>query len=211
MSDESISVVHFQQPGPQNTERTLEVALDRARALELGHVVVASDTGKSARAALAHFGADFEVVVVTNPRGLKLPLVKLHNYTPQFAAHKRKLREQGVQAVSCSLSDEVVAELEQAGARVTRIDWRRFQTFTKSNLQTLDWISVGVRVGLVIAVWGVVTEAIPPDCEVLTLSGTGFGGGGLDTATIVQTAPRFRDFRVCEILARPRIGPPSET
>ena len=211
MSDQSISVVHFEQPGPQNTERTLDVALERARALELGHVVVASDAGKSARAALARFGADFQVVVVTNPSGLKLPLAKLHDYTPQFAAHKRQLREQGMQAVPCSLSREVVEELEQSGARVARIDWRRFQAFTKSSLQTLDWISVGVRVGLVIAVWALVTEAVPPDCEVLTLSGTGFGGGGLDTAAIVQTASRFQNFRVCEILARPRIGPPSET
>jgi hypothetical protein len=210
MSEQSVSVTYFEQPGPQNTERTLEVALDRARALGLGHVVVASDTGKSARAALAQFGADFEVVVVTNPSGLRLPVAKLHDYLPQFAAYKRKLREQGVEAVSCSLSDEVVAELEQAGARVARIDWRKFQSFTKSGLRTLDWISVGVRVGLVIAVWARVTEAISSDCEVLTLSGTGFGGGGLDTATIVQTASRFRDFRVCEILARPRIGPPSE-
>ena len=210
MPEESVATTYHAEPGPQNTERTLEVAWSRARELGLTHVVVASDTGKAARATLARFGRDFRIAVVTNPRGLTLPVDKLHEYLPRFAAHKRKLREQGVQAVACSLSDEVVAELEQAGLSVQRIDWRRFQAFTKSALRSLDWEGVGVRVGLVVTVWATLAAAVPSDCEVLALSGTGFGGGGLDTAMVVRTATSFRSYRICEVIARPRLGPPSE-
>jgi hypothetical protein len=69
---------------------------------------------------------------------------------------------------------------------------------------------VGLRVGLVISIWAHLAGAVPNDCELLALSGTGFGGGGVDTAIIVQTASSVGGWRVCEILARPRVGPPSE-
>jgi hypothetical protein len=210
MQDQTVSTVHFAEPGPQNTEATLDAALARAKQLELSRIVVASDTGKSARAVLARCGSDDEVTVVTNPRGLKLPVTKLHEYLPRFREHKEKLVSQGVKEVSCSLSDEVLSELVQSGAAVRRIDWRRFAAFTKSGLATMDFISVGVRVGLVISVWAYLSERIPEDCELLALSGTGFGGGGLDTALVVRSAAKWKGWRVCEIIARPRIGPPSE-
>ena len=211
MPDQSLSTVYFAEPGPQNTDATLEAAFSRADELGLTRVVVASDTGKSARAVLARFASGFQVTVVTNPRGLKLPVAKLHEYLPRFREHKEKLLSEGAEAVPCSLSDEVVAELVQSGAAVRRIDWRRFAAFTKSGLQTLDWIGVGVRVGVVICVWAYLSERVPADCEALALSGTGFGGGGLDTALIVRTSSQWKGWRVCEIIARPRLGPPGET
>jgi hypothetical protein len=210
MSEQSVTVTYFDDPGSHHTDRTLALAHERAGALGLTHTVVASDSGTSARAALTRFGPQHTVAVVTNPRGLRFPVDKLHDYLPHFEQYKRTLRERGLRTVPCSLSDEVAAELEQGGAIVLRIDWRRVQAFTRSSLGSLDWVGVGVRVGLVIAVWARLCEAIPADQEILTLSGTGFGGGGLDTATVVRTADRFRDFRICEVIARPRIGPPSE-
>ena len=211
MSEQSVPTTYFDEPGAQHTDRTLQHARERGRALGLEHAVVASDSGKSARAALSALGEDFRVAVVTNPANLRLPVTKLHDYLPHFREYKQALLDRGVTAVACSLDDRVVTELEQAGATVSRIDWRRVQAFTRSGLGALDWIGVGVRVGLVITAWARQVGAIPADREVLALSGTGFGGGGLDTATVVRTAQRFRDFRVCEIVARPRIGPPSET
>ena len=210
MQDQTAATIYFAEPGPQNTDATLEAAISRAEQLELRHIVVASDTGKSARAVLARCGSDYEITVVTNPRGLKLPVAKLHEYLPRFREHKEKLVSQGVKEVSCSLSDEVLSELVQGGAAVRRIDWRRFAAFTKSGLATMDFVSVGVRVGMVISVWAYLSERIGKDCELLALGGTGFGGGGLDTALVVRTAAKWKDWRLCEIIARPRIGPPSE-
>ena len=52
--------------------------------------------------------------------------------------------------------------------------------------------------------------ALPLESEVLALAGTGFGGGGADTAVVVRVAQRWPDWRLLEVLARPRVSPPSE-
>ncbi len=210
MQDQVLEVVLFGEPGPQNTERTLEIARARRRALELRHVVVASDTGKTARRVLELFSGEGVVTVVSNPVGMTLPLAKLHSYLPRFAAHRAALARSGVQAVPASLTAEEAAALELEGARVVRIDWRRFQAFTKSGLRPFDWYGIGVRVGLCITVAAHLEGAVPADAEVLALAGTGFGGGGADTAIIVQTAERWLDWRLVEVLARPRVSPPIE-
>jgi uncharacterized protein len=210
MEDQVLEVVLFAEPGPQNTERTLEIGRHRLRALSLSHVVVASDTGKTARRVLELFGADCSVVVVSNPAGLKLPLSKLHDYLPRFAAHRDALAQRGVQAVPVSLTVEDVAALESAGAKVVRVDWRRFQTFTRSGLQSLDSYGVGVRVALTICVAAHLEGVLPADAEVLALAGTGFGGGGADTAVVVRPARRWLGWRLLEVLARPRVSPPTE-
>jgi hypothetical protein len=117
-----VPVTYFAEPGPQNTEATLRLALERARQLGLAHLVVASDSGRTARRALELSGTTPRVVVVTNPVGMTLPLTKLHEYLPRFRESKARLVATGVQVVPASLPGAVVAELEQAGAAVTRID-----------------------------------------------------------------------------------------
>jgi uncharacterized protein len=210
MDDQVLEVVHFSEPGPQNTERTLEVARDRLRALGLKHVVVASDTGKTGRRVIELFGSECSVIVVSNPPGLTIPLSKLHAYLPRFKAHRDALAQRGVQAVPVSLTPEDASALERNGARVVRIDWRRFQGFTRSDLRSLDGYGVGVRVALCICVAAYLERALPLESEVLALAGTGFGGGGADTAAVVRVAQRWPDWRLLEVLARPRVSPPSE-
>lgn len=210
MEDQLLEVVHFAEPGPQNTERTLDVARARLRALRLSHLVVASDTGKTARRVIEFLGSECPVVVVSNPAGLKLPLNKLHSYLPRFKAHRDELARRGIQAVPVSLTADDVAALEQGGAKVVRIDWRRFQGFTGGGLRSLDWYGVGVRVALTVCVAAYLEGALPTDAEVLALAGTGFGGGGADTAVVVRTGERWLDWRLLEVLARPRVSPPTE-
>jgi uncharacterized protein len=210
MDDQVLEVVHFAEPGPQNTERTLALARNRLRVLGLKHVVVASDTGKTARRVIELFGAECSVIVVSNPPGMKIPLSKLHAYLPRFKEHRDALAERGVQAVPVSLTPEDAAALERSGANVVTIDWRRFQGFTRSDLRSVDCYGVGVRVTLCICVAAYLQGVVPPESELLALAGTGFGGGGADTAVVVRVAPRWPDWRLLEVLARPRVSPPSE-
>ncbi len=210
MEDQVLEVMLFAEPGPQNTERTLEIGRRRLRALSLTHVVVASDTGKTARRVLESYGADCSVVVVSNPAGLMRPVAKLHAYLPRFAAHRDALAERGISAVPVSLTVEDAAALQSAGARVVRVDWQRLQAFTRSGLRSLDWYGVGVRVALTVCVAAHLQGVLPVDAEVLALAGTGFGGGGADTAVVVKSARRWVDWRLLEVLARPRVSPPTE-
>lgn len=210
MEVQLLEVLHFAEPGPENTEPTLAAGLDRLRVLGLGHVVVASDTGKTAHRVLELFGSECSVVVVSNPIGMSLPVGKLHAYLPRFKERRDALVSSGVTAVPASLSAETATELQNQGARVVRVDWRRFQAFTKSGLRSLDWYGVGVRVAITICVAAHLQGALPVESEVLALAGTGFGGGGADTAVVVKVAERWVDWRLLEVLARPRVSPPTE-
>ena len=210
MQDLQATVTYFAEAGPQNTEVTFERAAARAKDLSIEYVVVASDTGKTARRALEAFPKPMNVVVVTNPANLRLPVAKLHDYLPRFKELKERLLAEGVEHVHCSLGAGTAAELEAAGAVVRRIDWKQLQTFTRVGLGSLDRVGVGVRVGLTIATWATMSRALPPDVDVIAISGTGFGGGGADTAIVVRTATAWSRFRVLETIARPRVSPPSE-
>lgn len=210
MDDQLLEVMSFAEPGPQNTERTLTIARARQLALGIAHVVVASDTGKTGRRALEVYGSDCSVVIVSNPAGMKLPVEKLHTYLPRFRTYHDDLVQRGVRVIPVSLSEEVATALEHDGGRVVRIDWRRFQGYTASGLRALDCYGVGVRVAVTVSVAAHLTGALPTDKEVLALAGTGFGGGGADTAVVVRSAEHWTDWRLLEVLARPRVSPPTE-
>jgi uncharacterized protein len=210
MDDITVQVAYFAAPGPQNTAATLAAALRRARELDITRVVVASDTGATAGRVLDTFGADFRVTVVTNAPGLSLPVGKLHDYLPPFRALKRKLVQAGVKAVPVSLTEAQVAELRGRGATVLRIDWKRLAGFARIDLRALERIGVAVRVALCCAVAAHLEGALPAGEEALALAGTGFGGGGADTALVVRPAAEWRDWRVLETIVRPRESPPAE-
>ena len=209
MQDLAVTTIHFAEPGPQNTEATLSMVQRHASNLDIPHIVVASDTGKTARRALELL-PDRKLVVVTNPAGLRFPVAKLHDYLPRFREHKSTLLNAGKKSVACSLSPETVEQLESAGATVHRMDWKRFQAFTRVGVNAIDRVGVGVRVALTVATWACIVKAVPTNSEVIAIAGTGFGGGGADTAVVVHTAERFKDFRVLETLCKPRFSPPSE-
>lgn len=210
MDDLTIQMTCFAEPGPQNTDATIAAALRRAGELSITRFVVASDTGKTARKLLDAVPAGSKVVVVTNQAGLALPVERLHDYLPRFKSHKDELLRRGLRGIPASLSNTAVSVLEEGGAVVSRIDWKKFQLFTRSGLGSIDKLGVGVRVAFTIATWARVAEVIPPEGEVIAIAGTGFGGGGADTAIVVQIADKWADFRVLETIARPRVSPPSE-
>jgi hypothetical protein len=211
MDDLTLPVTFFAEPGPQNTETTLHRALERATALSISQIVVATDSGKTARRVREVFPPAFSVVAVSNPPGIDLPIDSLHDYLPRFKEHRRSLEAKGVKSVPASLSHAAVTELERLRVQVRRVDWSAVSEFCNVDLGALDRVGVGLRIGLTIALTAHLSRVIPPDVDVVTLSGTGFGGGGADTALVVRTAATWREWRVLETIVRPRISPPSET
>jgi len=210
MDDQQVTVVYFAEPGPQNTEAVLAAARRRAEDLGLRRVVVATDTGRTARAARAAFGPPFRVAAVTNPAGAALPVAKLHDYLPRFREHRQTLERRGVTKVPCSLTARQAAELERVGVTVVRVDWKSIQAFCRMDLRAMEKIGVGVRVAVCCVVAAQLAGVVTAGEEVIALAGTGFGGGGADTAVVVRAAATWRDWRVLETIARPRESPPSE-
>ena len=201
---------YFDEPGPQNTEETLAAALQRAQQLGLTTLIVASDTGKTPRRALELLAEGMQLIVVTNPANVALPLTKLHDYLPRFRKHRAALVAQGVERVPASLAPQVVDELQAAGATVLRIDWQALVKYVRMDLAAIDRIGVATRVAITVALWARIAGALPPGEEVVSVAGTGFGGGGADTALVIRAGETWRDWRVLETIVRPRVSPPSE-
>jgi uncharacterized protein len=64
------TIVYFEKPGPSNTDRTLEVAVQQAKARGIGTMVVASTRGVTARKAAATVdGTGIRLVVVPHQYG----------------------------------------------------------------------------------------------------------------------------------------------
>jgi hypothetical protein len=68
------NITYFESPGEDNTDRTLELALDKAREMDLDHVVLASTTGGTARKAADMVdGDDIRLVIVPHQFGFDKP------------------------------------------------------------------------------------------------------------------------------------------
>jgi hypothetical protein len=70
---------------------------------------------------------------------------------------------------------------------------------------TLRLFSQGMKVAVEVAIMALEAGLIPSGAEVVAVGGT---DEGCDTAVVVRPAHahRFKEFRVCEILCKPRIG-----
>ena len=84
--------MYWEERGPQNTDATIELALKRAEELGIKYIVVASNTGATARKLL---GRGREIICVTHHVGFAEPGVD-----EMEAATRQELQEQGVKILT---------------------------------------------------------------------------------------------------------------
>ncbi len=180
--------VWFDGPGPANTERVLECALERARTLGLKEVVVASSKGDTARKAAEIFNG-FRVIAVTYHCGFKAPFE-----TVMDKAVRRDLEKRGVDVVQAT---HALSGLERSLAKkhsgvypvlIIADTLRLFGQGTK----------VAVEVSIMAADAGALTGA-----DIVSIGGT---GRGADTAVVLKPANQSDLFkmRIREIVCKPR-------
>ncbi|MGI6377050.1 MAG: hypothetical protein ACOX3S_13785 [Anaerolineae bacterium] len=182
----------FDQGGPEHTAATLDHALQRALALGIEQVVVASSHGTTALEAAARFG----------PHGIQVIAVSIgHGWaslgwcmTPEERA---RVEAAGVRVVTGihALGDGVGSAFsEKHGGR----------TPDEIVRQTLYTFSQGMKVAVESILMAAEAGLLAMDREVIGIAGT---GGGADTAIVCWPAyPRtYLDMQVREILAKPRI------
>lgn len=182
----------FEKRGVHNTDQTLEIALERAKALGIRQVVVASSHGETARKAQALFG----------PEGVKVVAVTLcHSFESQgwcmSEETKQELRAMGVSVVTGihALGDGVGrAFAEKHGARAIEEIVR----------DTLYRFCQGMKVAVECLLMAADAGEIDVSQEVISIAGS---GSGADTAIVCKPAyPRtFLDLEIREVLAKPRV------
>lgn len=183
-----------ERPGPGGTEATARAAARRAAELGLADVVVASNTGATARTvleALREAGVDRpNLVVVTHHIGFRAD-----GEDEMEPAARRELAAAGARLLTTT---HLFGGVERA---VTR----QFGGLYPGGLiaQTLRLFGQGTKVAVEIAVMALDAGMIPHGRDIMAIGGS---GRGADTALVVRPAHAraFFDTRVVEVICRPR-------
>jgi hypothetical protein len=187
-----LTTLGFQKAGKHNTDATLQIARERALALGIKQVVVASAYGYTARKAQALFA----------PEGIKVIAVTIcHGYESKgwtMAAKERaELAELGV---------IVHTGINALGAGVGSAFSEKYGGRAQEEIvrDTLYRFSQGMKVAVECLLMAADAGLLDMDQEVMTIAGT---SRGADTAVVCWPAyPRtFFDLEVREVLAKPRL------
>jgi hypothetical protein len=187
--------MYFNTPGPENTGETVKIAVREAVERLVPCIIVASNTGATARA------------LVTEGQA--------HNYGGNIICvpHVYGFKEGGKN----ELSDEERATLEKQGVKICvaahalsgaeRALSRKFQGAYPVEIiaQTLRMLGQGTKVCVEIAVMALDAGLIPYGKPVIALGGS---GRGADTAAILTPgySSSVFDTKIHEILCKPHLG-----
>jgi hypothetical protein len=190
-NDEVVAVTYFGRRGPANTEKTLEIARERAKQLGIKDIVVASTHGGTAlKAAKSFKDMKVNIVAVTISEAFG------KEGWVMTKEERRKLEAEGIKVLTCShaLGDGVAASL---AGKHGGISMEQIVT------ETLYRFSQGMKVCVEIVLMAADSGLIGVDKEVISIAGS---GEGADTAMVVKpTYPRkFDELEIREILAKPR-------
>lgn len=191
MSEVTIQSVYFEQPGPQNTARTLEVAKRRADQLGVKTILVATTSGETGLRAAEQF-QDYDVVVVTHSTGFRE--VNVQELTEE---NRAAIKAAGATLLTC----------QHALGGVNRAVRKKLGTYLTDEIiaYALRTFGQGVKVCAEIAMMAADAGLVKVGEPCIVVAGT---GQGADTAVVLipANAQQFFDMRVMEILAKPRLA-----
>jgi len=182
---------YFKRPGPKNTEGVLEAVSRRAKELEIGKVLVATCSGRTAFIALDTLDPELKIIAITHVTGFLRP-----NFQEMSEEARRKLESKGVPVLTC----------QHAFGGVGRGVRNKLSTYQLDEIiaYTLRTLGQGTKVAIELALMAADAGLVRVDEEVISIGGT---GNGADTALVVQPAnsANFFDLKVKEIVCKPKM------
>lgn len=179
-------ILYFDKGGKHNTEQTLQVAFERAKALGIGQVVLASSHGYTAKLAHSIFGPDFRLIAVS--------------ICASYADKGWSMTDEERQAVE-TLGIPVLTSIHALGDDVNEA----FDSAPANRIvrQTLYTFSQGMKVAVEVALMAADAGLLDMSEEAIAIAGS---DEGADTAVVIKPAycRHFKDLRILEILAKPR-------
>jgi hypothetical protein len=185
------SIIYFQKPGKQNTEKTLKAAKKRAEELDIRDIVIASSHGETAIKLHETFDdPKFNLVTVTICEGFK---EKGWSITAQ---QREELIKRGIKVLTSSH-----ALGANVGAAFT--DKYGVVDLVRVIRDTLYRFGQGMKVSVEIILMSADAGLIPMNKDIMAIAGT---GDGADTCIIVKPAypQTFFDLEIREIVTMPR-------
>ena len=182
----------FEKGGKQNTDATLQIAKERALALGIRQVVVASTHGYTARKAQALFA----------PEGIQVIAVTIcHGYESEGWAMSVQERA-ALQELGVTVHTGIHALGDGVGSAFSdKYGGRMLEEIVRD---TLYRFSQGMKVAVECLLMAADAGLLDTGQEVIAIGGT---GSGADTAIVCKPAhPRtFHELEIREVLAKPRI------
>ena len=190
MSEVTVNTVYFRETGPQNTDRTLEVARKRAAELGVRTVLVATTRGTTALKAVEAFRG-YDIVVVTHSTGFS-------------AANVQELTDENRMALEAAGAK--ILTVQHAFGGVNRAVRKKLGSYELDEIiaYTLRIFGQGTKVCAEIALMAADAGLVRTGEPCVAIGGT---GRGADTAVVLvpANAQNFFDLRVMEVLAKPRL------
>ena len=181
--------MHFDKPGKDNTDPTLELAGQRAKALGINEVVVASTTGFTAYRAIEIFDGP-RITVVTYHSGFKEPF---KNALPNDV--KEDLQNKGLTVIVAS---HALSGLERS---IAKKHSGVYPVLIMAD--TLRLFGQGIKVAVEVAVMAADAGALTGN-DIISIGGS---GRGADAALVLKPAHQnnFFDMRIREVICKPRV------
>jgi len=167
---ESVSCLVFAEPGTHNTNATLRIAAERAAALGIDTMVVATSTGRTAVGAAEVF--DGTIIAVTLAAG------HWQRYCPPDPELMAQARAAGVRVVTATHA--LLGAVDSAVQGIGGV------TAAEIMARTYYTISQGAKVAVECTLMAADAGLLDMEHEVVSIAGS---GGGADTALVI--APAF--------------------
>ena len=181
----------FEDPGPSNTDNTLQAARERMEELGIRHLVIATTTGDTTlKAAKLFEGKEVSIVGVTLHAGL------WEKYSAPVPHIQEAAEKRGVRFVTAThtLMGNVESAIQAKLGGLPPVELIAHTYYT---------LSQGMKVAVEVAVMAADAGCIPVDEEIVAIAGT---EEGADTAIVLRPAysTEFFDLKIREIVAMPR-------
>ncbi|MBM3136874.1 MAG: hypothetical protein FJZ98_01660 [Chloroflexi bacterium] len=191
MKELSSSIVYFEKPGKENTDRTLEIALKRVEDLNIQTVVVASTGGFTGELASGLFKSK-NLVVVTHAQGYKGPNIQ-------------ELTEENRKTIISNGGKILTAQHTFGG--VNRSVRNKMNTYQLDEIiaDVLRIFGAGMKVMMEICMMAADAGLIEVGKPALAIAGT-HRGADMAAILIPANSSNFFDLKVSEILCMPSEG-----
>jgi len=190
MEDITTRTVYFTKKGPKNTDSTLALASERAKALGISQVLVASNTGTTAFKAAEAF-KNQKLIIITHSTG--------------FRGIGEQEMSPGMRKKLETIKNVNVITTTHAFGGVGRSIRMKLGSYQVDEIiaYTLRTFGQGVKVCCELAIMAADAGLLNMDQEVIAIGGT---GSGADTALVIKPAhaQNFLDLKVLEIICKPR-------
>ncbi len=196
MSERTGTVVYFSRAGAQNTARTLEIARQRAEALEVCTLIVASTSGETGLLAARAMGdwlrhADRRLVIVSHSTGFGEP-------------NEQELSAENRAAIEAAGATVLTAQHAFGG--VGRAVRKKLGTYQLEEIMayTLRTFGQGIKVCAEMALMAADAGLARVGEPAVVVAGS---GRGADTAVVLRpaNAQNFFDLRFLEVLCMPSV------